>query len=260
MVRQYKCSENDTTTDDTNVRQDVGCGAMMGVFVIIVWGFVIITRLVLDGVFFLCGKNVLIMILGAISAIAGLGSSIYGAVKQSQAAKEEQKLMEKQAAANEAWYNRNYHQDYLNSVQAQNAMKRYRNAWEDQAREARARQVISGGSPAQTQAVMEAGAKGYGEMIGNLAAQGEQNKQAIDAQKLAMDTNLNAQGMQLAQKRQAAGANMVSNGIGTMVSGLQGMELPTKSVPQAQTAQVGKITDNFVDTSLNLPKTIKPLG
>ena len=96
------------------------------------------------------------MILGAIGAIAGIGSTIYGAVKQSQAAKKEEALMAKQAAANEAWYNRNYYQDYLNTVGAQNAIKRYRDLLAEQTKEARARQVITGGTPEQAQAVAEA--------------------------------------------------------------------------------------------------------
>lgn len=170
------------------------------------------------------------MILGTIGAIAGIGSTIYGAVKQSQAAKKEEALMAEQKAANEAWYNRNYYQDYLNTVGAQNAIKRYRDLLAEQTKEARARQVITGGTPEQAQAVAEAGAEGYSNLVGNLAAQGEAQKQAVDAQKLAMDANLNAQGLTMAQKQQQAGANLVANGINTLASSLQSIELPQKSV------------------------------
>lgn len=202
------------------------------------------------------------MILGAIGAIAGIGSTIYGAVKQSQAAKKEEALMAKQAAANEAWYNRNYYQDYLNTVGAQNAIKRYRDLLAEQTKEARARQVITGGTPEQAQAVAEAGAEGYSNLVGNLAAQGEAQKQAVDAQKLAMDANLNAQALTMAQKQQQAGANLVANGINTFASSLQSIELPQKAadIPKVQTAKVGGVSDGFVDTSLNLPKSITPLG
>lgn len=200
------------------------------------------------------------MILSAIGTLAGLGTSIYGAVKQSQAAKEEKKLMADTKAKQEDWYRRNYYQDYLNSVGAQNAMKKYRDAWEDQVKEARARQVVSGGTPAMVQATMEAGAEGYGNLVGNLAAQGEQNKQAIDAQKLSMDVAHNGEQMKMAQQEQQAGATLLGNGIGVMQSSLAGLELPTKSkTPEADTSVAGKITDGFKETPLELPKTIKPL-
>lgn len=202
------------------------------------------------------------MILGAIGAIAGIGSTIYGAVKQSQAAKKEEALMAEQKAANEAWYNRNYYQDYLNTVGAQNAIKRYRDLLSEQTKEARARQVITGGTPEQAQAVAEAGAEGYSNLVGNLAAQGEAQKQAVDAQKLAMDANLNAQGLTMAQKQQQAGANLVANGINTLASSLQGIELPQKSVelPKMVQADTSHVLNSTVEGSAGLPKLIQPLG
>lgn len=199
------------------------------------------------------------MILSAIGAAAGLGTAIYGAVQQRKAAKNQEKLLNEQAARNEAWYNRNYYQDYLNSVEAQNAMKKYRDMWSERTKEARARQAITGGTPEQTQAVAEAGAQGLSDMMGNLAAQGSARKAEVDAQKMVMDANLTGQRGAIEEARQQAGANLMQNGIGVAASSLQGMNIPKKvTVPAMQTAQVGKITDNFVNTDLELPKTVQP--
>lgn len=163
-------------------------------------------------------------VIGLIGAGIGLATSLYGAHKSSQAAEEQETELARQRAANEAWYNRNYYQDYLNTVQAQNALKQYRNAWAERTKEARARQAISGGTPEQAQAVAEAGGEAMGNMVGNLAAQGEQNKAAIDAQKLAMDNNLSQQAAQIAENRQQAASNLMSSGASMLTSGLQAMD------------------------------------
>ena len=151
----------------------------------------------------------------------GLASSLYGAHKSAAEAKKQEEELARQRAANEAWYNRNYYQDYLNTVQAQNALKQYRNAWAERTKEARARQAISGGTAEQAQAVAEAGGEAMGNMVGNLAAKGQQDKAAIDAQKLAMDNNLSAQAMQIAENRQTAASNLMSNSANMITSGLQ---------------------------------------
>ena len=163
-------------------------------------------------------------VLGLIGAGVGLASSLYGAQKSAKAAEEQENELAKQRAANEAWYNRNYYQDYLNTVEAQNALKRVRNAWEERTREARARQAITGGTPEQAQAVAEAGGEAMSETVGNLAAQGQQNKAAIDAQKLAMDTNLSQQAAQIAENRQAAAQQLMASGASMITSGLQSMD------------------------------------
>ena len=151
----------------------------------------------------------------------GLASSLYGAHKSAAEAKKQEEELARQRAAKEAWYNRNYYQDYLNTVQAQNALKQYRNAWAERTKEARARQAISGGTPEQAQAVAEAGGEAMGNMVGNLAAKGQQDKAAIDAQKLAMDANLSQQAAQMAENKQSAASNLMANGANLITSGLQ---------------------------------------
>ena len=174
------------------------------------------------------------MIGAIVGAVGGLASGIFGASQQRKAAREQRRQLARQRAANDAWYKRNYYQDYLNTVEAQNALKRYRNAWTEQAQQARARQAVTGGTPEQAQAVAEAGGEAMGNVMGTLAAQGQQNRQAIDAQKLAMDTNLSQQQMAIAEAEQQAGANLINNGIAVATSALQGLE--PKSVSTVKTS------------------------
>jgi hypothetical protein len=57
--------------------------------------------------------------------------------------------------------------------------------------------------------------------VGTLAAQGEANKRAVDAQKQAMDANIAAQEGAIADAEQQAGINLVENGIGVAMSAAQ---------------------------------------
>ena len=198
--------------------------------------------------------------IGAIAgAVGGLASGIFGAAEQRKAAREQRRELARQRAANDAWYKRNYYQDYLNTVEAQNALKRYRNAWAEQTQQARARQAVTGGTPEQAQALAEAGGEAMGDMIGNLAAVGQQNRQAIDAQKLAMDANLSQQQAAIAEAEQQAGANLINSGIAVATSALQGYE--PKSVTEGTTAkiQLPKADTSHVKPGL-IPDKIKPLN
>ena len=198
------------------------------------------------------------MIGALIGAAAGLGSTIYGVAQQRKAARKQEQELAKQRAANEAWYKRSYYQDYMNTVEAQNAVKRYRDAWDEQARQARARQAITGGTPEQAQAVAEAGGEAMGDMMGNLAAQGQQNRQAIDAQKLAVDTNVSQQQMAIEEQRQQAAANLVNNGINVATSALQSMD-PKAKVASSLPSIPGQADMSHVKPGV-IPDKIKPLN
>lgn len=187
------------------------------------------------GSFCTFGKKFKDMIGAIIGGAVGIGSALIGAANQRRAARQQKRELERQRAAQDAWYKRNYYQDYLNTAQAQNAMKQYRKAWEERTAEARARQAITGGTPEQAQAVAEAGGEAMGNLMGNLAAQGEQNKQAIDAQKMAMDARLSAQESELAAAREAASANLVGNAISVGANALAGIDFGKKAPAVAAT-------------------------
>ena len=179
--------------------------------------------------------------IGAALAIGGLVSSGVGAVQSAVANKKMEKqnarMAAEQKARNEAWYNRNYYQDYLNSVEGQNAIKKARDLWAEQTREARARQVISGGTPAQAAAVAEAGAEAMGNTISNLAAQGQANKQQVDAMKLNMDNSVAQMEhdamVQSYNNKMANAKNLMQSGMSAVSNGLQNSEA------------VGKWLDNW---------------
>lgn len=195
-------------------------------------------------------------VLAITGLVGGLASAAYGAYKQSRAAKETEAKLAEQKAAKEAWYNRNYYQDYLNTVGAQNAIKRVKDAWAERTREARARQAITGGTPEQTMAVMEAGGEAMGDTVANLAAQGEARKDSIDAQKLAMDNNIAQQEIAIAEQKQQAGANIMHNGANLITSSLQAFDVKAPKAGATTTTAGETVTPEAVTTSVNTPGVI----
>lgn len=159
----------------------------------------------------------------ALALGVGAASLVSGIFGSRRAARRQKRLLADQKARNEAWYARNYYSDTLNSVGAQNAMKRVRDWWSKEARQARARQAISGGTPEQAAAVAEAGSEAMADTMGNLAAQGEAQKRAADAQKLQMDAEVAAQESAIEEARQQAGANLIENGANLAMAGLSSM-------------------------------------
>ena len=193
------------------------------------------------------------MIGAIVSGVAGLGSALIGASQQRKAAREQRRETEKKAANTAAWYKRNYYQDYLNTAAAQNAMQRYRKAWEDNTAQARARLAMTGGTPEQAQAVAEASGEAMGNLMGNLAAQGEQNRQAIDAQKMQMDASLSNERAAIAAAEEAAAANLVNNGIGVAASALGGMEIGKKA-PGVESWKPAKIDESAIISKMSPEK------
>lgn len=193
--------------------------------------------------------------------MVGGATALLGAGAEREAARKARRELRRQKAAGEAWYKRNYYQDYLETVRGRNAIKKVRDAWAEQIQEARARQAVSGGTPEGAAAVAEAGGEALGDVVGNIAAQGEQNRAAIDAQKLAMDANLSQQEMAIAEAEQQASANLMNSGIGVATNALQGIEPNGTVEPPMIVKEVSSKPAMGIPAppEVELPKGIKPL-
>jgi hypothetical protein len=84
-----------------------------------------------------------LLISGAIAA----GSTAAGAIKSANAAKRQRKLLAQMEAENNAWYNKEYYQDYMNRSDAQATMKRVRDFMQRRGQQAQATAAITGATP-----------------------------------------------------------------------------------------------------------------
>lgn len=150
--------------------------------------------------------------------MGGLASGIFGGIKSAKAAREQQRLINDQESKNNAWYNRNYYQNYMESAEAQAAMKRVENTLKKQNQEARATAAVMGSTPEAAVAQQQANNEILDNTATGLAAQATQRKMQVDAaNQQNQNAILNAR-LGQSQLNEQGGAQLMSNGLGLIGS------------------------------------------
>lgn len=150
--------------------------------------------------------------------MGGLASGIFGGIKSAKAAREQQRLINEQESKNNAWYNRNYYQNYMESAEAQAAMKRVENTLKKQNQEARATAAVMGSTPEAAAAQQQANNEILDNTATGLAAQATQRKMQVDAaNQQNQNAILNAR-LGQSQMNEQGGAQLMSNGLGLIGS------------------------------------------
>lgn len=158
------------------------------------------------------------MIGAILGAVGGLASGIFGGIKSAKAAREQQRLINEQESKNNAWYNRNYYQNYMESAEAQAAMKRVENTLKKQNQEARATAAVMGSTPEASVAQQQANNEILDNTATGLAAQATQRKMQVDAaNQQNQNAILNAR-LGQSQMNEQGGAQLMSNGLGLIGS------------------------------------------
>lgn len=160
------------------------------------------------------------MIGAILGAVGGLASGIFGGIKSAKAAREQQRLINEQESKNNAWYNRNYYQNYMESAEAQAAMKRVKNTLKKQNQEARATAAVMGSTPEAAVAQQQANNEILDNTATGLAAQATQRKTQVDAaNQQNQNAILNAR-LGQSQMNEQGSAQLMSNGLGLIGSAL----------------------------------------
>ncbi len=162
-------------------------------------------------------------ILAGASLAAGLASSVFGASKSAAAARQQRKLIDNQEAKNNAWYERNYYQNYIDSSEGKAALKRVENTLRRRNQQTDAQAAITGATPESVQAHEQGNAEILDNTVSNLAARSDARKDSIDAINQQNQSNITQQRMGQQQLDESAGAQLVSNGIGLVGSGLSSL-------------------------------------
>lgn len=150
--------------------------------------------------------------------MGGLASGIFGGIKSAKAAREQQRLINEQESRNNAWYNRNYYQNYMESAEAQAAMKRVENTLKKQNQEARATAAVMGSTPEAAVAQQQVNNEILDNTATGLAAQATQRKMQVDAaNQQNQNAILNAR-LGQSQMNEQGGAQLMSNGLGLIGS------------------------------------------
>jgi hypothetical protein len=119
-------------------------------------------------------------IAAALGAAAGIATSLFGGSQASKAAKEAEKRQRRQEAQEEAWYNRRYNEDYIDTKAGQNLVRRAKDFAKENWKKASGAQAVAGGTAAATAMAKEAGNKMMGDTIANIGANDENRKMRAD--------------------------------------------------------------------------------
>lgn len=166
--------------------------------------------------------------MGAISAATGLASGIFGGIKAGKAVKEQQKLIDRAKNDEQAWYDRNYYQNAIDSSAGRAAIKRVEDTLKKRGETAQATAAVMGGTPEAVIAQQENDQKMMADTVGSLAEQDTARKAQIDAQHQSNLQNFTAQQMQQSQMNEAGAGQMVAGGMGLLGTALSGMDFKKK--------------------------------
>ena len=125
------------------------------------------------------------MITTLLSTAGKLAGSVFGGYQASKAMRRVRAMLKEQQRDNQNWYDRRMNQDFGQSAEAQDAMRRTREYAEELSRKADGARAVSGGTEESGIAAKAQAAKIVGDTAATIAASGTQAKDTIEQQYLA---------------------------------------------------------------------------
>lgn len=159
------------------------------------------------------------MVGAIIGAAAQVGSSIYGAIKSSQANRRAEDLIQMQRDANRKWYDQKMSEDYMKRADVQNVLRKQRELLDEQYQRARGINIVAGGTDASLALQQQAANKTMADTMADIAAGAEAYKEGIENQYRAQEAALNQQQVGVEQTKAQSIAQAASQ-MGSAVGGL----------------------------------------
>lgn len=142
----------------------------------------------------------------------GVVSSLFGGAKARKAARQAERERKYRAAAEKAWYDKEYNTDYIDTKAGQNLMRRAQEVQDSYVRKADGAAAVGGGTAAATAMAKEAANKTMGDTIANIGAKDTARKQQVaDAHfqhQVGQSQEREQAAMQTAQNTSEAAQNM----------------------------------------------------
>lgn len=141
-----------------------------------------------------------------------VASSLFGGAKARKEAKKAERERKYRAAAEKAWYDKEYNTDYIDTKAGQNLMRRAQEVQDIYVRKADGAAAVGGGTAAATAMAKEAANKTMGDTIANIGAKDTARKQQVaDAHfqhQVGQSQEREQAAMQTAQNTSEAAQNM----------------------------------------------------
>ena len=160
------------------------------------------------------------MLLSAIGLGLNAASGIFGAIKANKAKKAQQREIAKKEAKNDAWYNNQYYQNYMDSTEAQSAMRRVSDTLQRENADARAQAAVSGATPEAAVAQQKANQQSLENTAATLAGNATQRKNYVDSVNQANEQQVQQAKMEQAQADEKGASQVMNNGLSLIGSAL----------------------------------------
>lgn len=141
------------------------------------------------------------IIAAIISGLASIGSTVAAGSKSAKLNNQAASQLEAQKQRNNDWYNVKMNQDYTKRADAQAVIQKQRELLNEQYRNARATNIVAGGSDAQLAAQKQLANDSLAKTMSDIAANGANAKDNAEQQYLQTDANLTAQQIAALQGR-----------------------------------------------------------
>ena len=152
-----------------------------------------------------------------------IGSSIFGGISASKAAKRARERVEQQKRENEDWFNRRYNEDATQRADAQRLLTRTVEAIKERNKTVAGRSAVMGGDDASVAMEKERNAQALADATSNIVAMGEARKDDIEEKYLSRKDSLDEQLFNIEQQKAQAIASAVggvANAAGDMATNM----------------------------------------
>lgn len=190
------------------------------------------------------------MVGAIIGTAAQVGSSIYGAIKSSQANQRAMDLLKARKDENKKWYEEKMAEDYMQRPDVQNALRKHKDLLGEQLKRSRATNIVAGGTDESLALGQQAAMESLGETTADIAAQSADYKEAVENQYRTTDAALDQQEMGIHQTQAqtiATAAGQVGKAVSGLTAGLDNVKAPKASTP---TVSAILDTDAIADEAL----------
>jgi len=160
--------------------------------------------------------------INAIGTIGGLVGTIYGYKQAGKEAKKQEELRREREAQGEEYFNRNYYQDYFNTAEAQNAMRRVEESLRKRGQMQRGRQVVTGGTNELLLAQQENDQKALTDTASNLAETSTALERKADQEHNVMQQQMYKDETNASLARENGYLTLAGNSANVMGKGLLG--------------------------------------
>ena len=167
------------------------------------------------------------MIGSLIGAGVNLLGSVAGAIGSARAQKKADKMIAGQKAKNQAWYDRNYNQNFLERSDAQAVLENTRKFYDERVGRAAATNTVMGGTDEALAMEKAAANQAVSDTMAGINADASAHKDAIEQNYLNVDSALSQQQIAGQQQRAQNISNAASN-VSKLGAGIVGSVLSKK--------------------------------